>query len=205
MRREDALAQAAKIARLIIDGSRKLGGTPLNELPLLATLPLLAIASKGVWAPQLDPRIDEILIFGSVARDEDTVGDIDMMVLDRGFYSSSFQSRIERVASRNTDWYQSLDDNLRELLTGWFGLDETNEAVVEALAESVDLHILPLELLRSSAVKQKIAKHHRDPEFFENAFSHVLRWERWTSSFEPTTLAYIEERYHVRTQAEAAV
>lgn len=196
MKREDAFARATQVARLITNGNRRLGNTPLNQLPLLATLPFLTTGGLCLTG-EANPFIQEILIFGSVARREAEVGDIDMMILDGGFYSSVFQGRTEHAASRYTDWYQCLGENLRELLIGWFGFEETDEAVMEVLAEPVDLHILPAALLLNSGLRQKIAEHHRDPQFLDNAFSDLLRYNRMTRSFEPTSLTYLEERHSV--------
>lgn len=181
-----AIEYAERIARLIRRGERHLNETRFCDLPILARLPFFCIKEYGLTVPV----IDDILVFGSVARGEEEVGDVDVMVLDRGFYSSFFW----RFKCEEGDAYNKIQGNLRELLIGWFGLPHEDPETSAILTEvPVDLHVLPAEILRSPEVRAKLASKHSDPNFFENAFSALLRWDG--HRFVPITIEELEERH----------
>ena len=200
MKLQDALDSAVKIAEMIHEGNRRVSRSTINELPLLAHIPLLLLGSKKVSISQIDPSISEILIYGSVARGEEEVGDIDMMVLDGGYYSSIFQDRLQdgnMTGHRKgtSDWYRLLTDNLHELLTGWMSFEADEQRMAEIADIDVDLHVLPLTLLTHGNVRNEIASKHSDHRFLQNAFSSILRYNRATRKFEEIELGYLEKRY----------
>lgn len=190
MEKNGALQRAARVARLIRRGQHMLSRTAVKDLPLLALLPLFSMKEKGVEI--IDPTIEDILLFGSAARGDSTVGDIDMMIIDRGFYSTFFG---RKSGEAGLDWYLSLTNNLEMLLTGWFGLRREDAEVQEVLGTTkVDLHVLPVDLFRSPEKRAEIAGLHSDSSFFRNALSDVRRFEG--GEFIPTNLSYFEEKFN---------
>jgi predicted nucleotidyltransferase len=174
MERSVALEKVKTAANLITKGARKIENTQPKNLPLMATLPLLSV-SEGFEDPGIiDPDIREILLFGSLARGNDWVGDIDMMILDEGFYSNFFTAPNEVTEP----WYEDLGYNLGELLTQWFDFDPEDPKVNELMRSTpVDLHVLPADILYSGAKRDELLEHHHDPDFFENAFSDLMRFD----------------------------
>jgi len=135
-------------------------------------------------------HIFEILVFGSVARMGDhEVGDIDLIVLDDGSFSCKFAS-----GCVTKDWYDELMENLPELLYNFL---ECSEFEIEQLLGDikVDLHVLPLEMLKSDSLRKEIAEKHKDPNFLQNAFSSLLRLDG--IGFVPIKLEYFEAKYDV--------
>jgi len=195
MKRTDAAETALKIADLIQRGVRKFRSLTMKDLPLLAILPWLKLQSdlgtdKEIDWDALVPRVFEIIIFGSVAKeDREEVGDIDFMVLDNGCMSEFFTSK-----HKEDDWYQYLWENMCLLLSGW--LNYTEEQMDEVLAGiETDLHVLPLKMLKSKDLRAEFSCRHADARFFQNAFSTMLRYER--GKLIPTDIAYFEEKYKV--------
>lgn len=194
MKRNVAVGKALEIADLIQRGVRKFRSLTMKDLPLLAMLPWLKLqadlgADKEIDWDALVPQVFEIIIFGSVAKeDREEVGDIDFMVLDNGCMSEFFTS----PKHKEDDWYQDLWENMRLLLSGWLNYSE--EQLDEVLAGvETDLHILPLKMLKSNDLRAEIAAKHSDPRFLQNAFSAMLRYEG--GKLMPTDVAYFEERY----------
>ncbi len=195
MDRVEALSQAKEIAKMITAGVRKLGRTRLGEVGLFGLLPFLAAnkdakEGKDIDIKALNPRIFEILIFGSIAQGKEEVGDIDMMILDTGFFSRFFSS-----GCQTDDWYKELSSNAWILMTDWLDLDIGEvEAVLKGY--DVDLHVLPLKMLGSVGKRKEIAAKHKDPQFLRNCFASMLRFDGATEGFVPVTLEYFEKRYH---------
>ncbi|MDO8584673.1 MAG: nucleotidyltransferase domain-containing protein [bacterium] len=192
MKHSASLKNAVEIARIITIGQRKLGMTAVKDLSLFAMLPLLTLKENVSDINTLDPRINEILLFGSVARGEGEVGDIDLMVFDGGFYSNFFLSRGE---DEKKDAYGCLRGNLELLLTGWFDLNADDPDVVTALKHPVDLHVLPISILTSRAKRGEVGRMHKDPKFFQHAFAHVLRYDERTNAFVRIDIADLEKKY----------
>lgn len=195
MNKKGALEQAEGIAKLIKIGTNKLKRIEFRHLPVFSTLPWIKYTDdlkkdKGVNPKVLDSTIFEILIFGSVAnKDNGSVGDIDMVLIDNGFYSTFFKCGCE-----NEDWYHDLKDNLDELLNGWFelGTSKIEEFWVPDIID-VDLHILPVKLFKSREFRQEVANKHKDPEFLNNCFGTMLRY--FGGKFVPVNLPYFEKRF----------
>ena len=195
MKRIEAIEKATKIAGLIREGVNRIKyDTAMKDLPLLAMLPLLALgedlkSSKDVDFNSLCPKVFEVLIFGSVAReDSEDVGDIDIMVLDNGFFSKFFSCK------HKDDWYLGLSENLHLLLTGWLGYSD--DELLDVLdGVDTDLHVLPLEMLKSENLRKKIALKHRDPLFLQNAFSSMLVHDRVSHELNPSSIGYLEGKY----------
>lgn len=189
-----AFEKAEVIAGMIRKGVSSLRRRAIKDLPLLAWLPLLTLKTdldegKEPDYDNLEPRVHEILIFGSIAEGREEVGDIDMMVIDNGFFSRFFTSD-----SKKADWYEELSDNLEMFLTGW--LDCQNEEVEKLESLSVDLHILPVKMLGSMDVRNEIASKHKDPDFLKNCFGKMLRYSEPDGKFVPVNLGYFEKRYN---------
>jgi len=144
---------------------------------------------KNLDIMALNPHIFEILVFGSVATaGQRTVNDIDMMIIDSGFFSRFFMSGCEAE-----DWYEELTNNLEILLNGWFNL--SYKEIEDLLDEPVDLHILPAKMFQSAELRRKILRRHKDPNFLLNAFSSMIRYDRSEKKFVPVDVAYFEERF----------
>ena len=194
MKKRVALRRAGMIAEAIQNGVSKLGRTTMKDLPICAILPLLKLSSDAKEGKDLDiatmnPHIFEILVFGSVAtKGQRTVNDIDMMIIDSGFFSQFFISGCE-----TEDWYEELMDNLEVLLNGW--LDLSYEEIGGLLDTPVDLHILPAKMFKSAELRAEIVKRHKDPNFLRNAFSSMLRYNNSEKKFVPVDVAYFEERF----------
>lgn len=187
----EARETAAEIARLLLRGAHRIGTRRVSDQSLFGALSIIvAVTSRDYKA--LDPSIKELLLFGSTARNEPEPDDIDLMVLDGGFYSNVL---CPERKSPGRDRYESLGDNL-ERMFDWFDSPE-DYARVETLLEdvSVDLHVLPVTILTNDIVRHRISRQHRDPWFFENAFSTIQRFDASTISFVPVTLAELQRKY----------
>lgn len=194
MNRERALERAKEIAVLVERGTGRLRRTRVGDLPLLAMLPLFKLGADAREGRELDidalvPRILEILIFGSVADEANgEVGDIDMVLIDSGFFSEFFAN-----SSQEEDWYEGLSDNLEMLLVGFLGFDAAQ--IKGILNTPVDLHIFPVQMLKSAELRSEIISRHKDPEFLRNCFGSMLRYDRFMRRFTPVDVAYFEQRY----------
>lgn len=190
MKKIDAINKAIDIAKLITTGVIKLNNTPKKDLPLLANLPLIKIGSdlnngKEPNLEHLTPKVFEILIFGSTAnKKNDEVGDLDLIVFDNGFFSDFFTSKKEN------DMYANLSENLELMLNGWLGYDMNT---ISYLFENddIDLHVLPLQMLKSNELRKQLASNHHDPLFFENAFSSIMRYNYLSKTFVSTDIDFI--------------
>lgn len=204
MLHDRAMQLAKKIASLLIIGAQNVGGTPAVSQSLFGSLAIdMAASARDLSA--LDPRIKEILIFGSTAKGGDEVGDLDMFVFDGGFYSNvlmSLNKNGDLYGCRDMDMYSSIGKNLRLLLEGFMGYRDTDPQFSEVLNIDTDLHVLPISLLTDPDKRRKIAARHIDDCFFENAFSHLLRFNADTLEFEPVTIEALEQKY---AQAESLV
>jgi hypothetical protein len=194
MKRTEAIEKAKVIAKLIKKGVAKLRRTPINNLPILAMLPWLKASSDIESGEDSDfdclvPEVFEIFIFGSVAGKKDEVGDIDILILDNGFFSKFFNRGYEK----GKDQYEELSENLNLLLTGWLGYKESK--VSDIINVDTDLQILPFEMLKSEKLRSDIASRHSDPFFLQNAFSTLLRFDG--GELIPVDIAYLEEKHAV--------
>lgn len=195
-----ALEQATATARALIEGAERLRNRSMNEVPLLAWLPFLKLATEDSDVNSCDPVICEVLLFGSVAKKAEDVGDVDLMVLDTGFYSMLVLNQDRRDDGTLPDSKEgALQDNLRLLLGGYM---EYEEDLIEGLSLiPTDLHVLPCRVVTDEAFREEIAQQHLDPYFFENAFSCMMRYERTCSAFVPTTLIELQSQLRIRESA----
>lgn len=202
-----ALEVAVEIARLIHGGARRLSRTPMGELPLMVMLPMIDVAA-GAPVGHMDPSVKELLLFGSAARGEAVIHDVDLMMFDGGFYSEHFpvhphllhheRDAYSRLWHDGRDAYSRLRRNLRRLMEDWFGISPgcaESGAEVEALMTPVDLHVLPIAFFTNRILCEAIAQAHRDLHFFQNAFSNVLRYDEALAEFVPVGLEYFEKKY----------
>lgn len=192
MEREIALERAVRIAQLVLLGTCALSRVPFGESPLQARDSLKHGMMKGE-VPQI--VIDDIILFGSTARcgDKAEVGDIDLMVIDRGFYSPYFGHTGELA-----DEYSLLSKNLERLVQDWFLLSPRQVSQFIGLPlRQVDLHILPSKLFTSPLKRRQIALRHRDSEFLQNAFAHIMRYDPELEAFVDIDIEYFEQKYGV--------
>lgn len=197
--RKPLFRKAERLAVMILQKGRGLRQKPVKDLGFGSFLSFIKLQSdlkKGDVKEEdfssLAPRIYEIILFGSVAAGKKKPTDIDLMVLDNGHFSNFFPCTTKERHTEN--WYEDLGDNLLWLMNGWFEVQE--EQLQEILGDTkVDLHILPLRLLKSPDFRTEAAEKHKDPDFFRNAFGTALRLNRTTRKFEPLTLEYLEKRY----------
>ena len=128
MKRTEALEWAEKIAQLILSGSRQVERTSATNQTIMGTLSIMS-AMKNKDTEALDPSIVEIILFGSTAKsnDSDEVGDIDLMVFDRGFYSNVLSVEFTKGLTGDSS-NAFLRDNLTRLSEGWFGFSRNDLA-----------------------------------------------------------------------------
>ncbi|EKE21067.1 MAG: hypothetical protein ACD_7C00367G0001 [uncultured bacterium] len=191
MKKDDALKKAVEIGTLITNKSYDIE-VAVADMPFTATLPIIKrnnpgdpIDVEGIDLSSLDPHIFEVIIFGSVAQDKENVGDIDIIVIDGGYFSTVF-SCVDDV----DDWYSDISNNLFYLLTEWLYCSEEEVSFITA---PTDVHIFPLKMLKNKSFRQDIAQKHSDPCFLQNAFSSILRFDG--KAFVPIDVAYLENKY----------
>ncbi len=201
--RERFLRKAEQLAGLIFDKLYELRRKPLKDVGLGSLLSLVKLCAdfrekndlEGTSVRFLEPKIYEIILFGSVAAGKNSHSDIDLMILDNGHFSNFFPCMGEE--HHTEDWYEDLDENLLWLMSAWFGVHEAQ--IQEILGDiEVDLHILPLDLLKFRDFRTIAAEKHQDPNFFKNVFQEAMRFNCSERQFEPVTLEYLEEKYHCR-------
>ncbi len=144
-------------------------------------------------------------MFGSAARGESLVNDIDMMIFDYGFYSNVLvacnDERSKTKGCRNM--YFGLGKNLERMIH-FFGFDSHDPEVNDLLiGEKTDLHVLPIDLLTDPHTRKSIAANHLDPNFFENAFGCLFRFNRNAQVFEPITIEELRGKYSGVTSEES--
>jgi hypothetical protein len=196
--RESALDQAETTARILLRGAANLGRTKLRDVPLMAWLPFLAAGRdvKEHREPNIDacdPRIREVLLFGSLALGEGDVGDVDLMVLDSGFYSLPLQ-----VSSRNSPGKRRdskdflLQDNLWQVLGGYMGYGQ--DVIDRCRDIPTDLHVLPYSVVTDEAFRVNVAHDHHDQHFFDHVFECMMRFDKVSDEFVPVTLEELQAR-----------
>lgn len=226
MKRNFALQKAAEIAQAILVGMRKAGNCKFKDAPLLlALVPIITLlsdleAGESVDRSIIDFRVYETLLFGSAADESKAeVGDIDLIIIDGGTLSPFFMPDDPAVTDTNKehheddededfedpnaslgffglgDWYHELNENIRILLEGWLGYSE--DEIAKILGDTkIDLHVLPLEMIKSKEKRTEIASKHKDPMFLINVFKKMMRYDRTSESFVPVDIPYFEKTYH---------
>jgi len=188
-----ALDLAVRVANLLKEGGRYLSANiPIQQYDLMTDLSVMRAVDK---LRSLDPNIEEIILFGSAAKDGTEPRDLDLMVFDQGFYSNVF------LADINNQKYgegNSVETNFLNLLTTWFGYHEDTPKIHDILKETdIDLLVLPLAVFTNKMKRQEIADRQYDPEFFQNAFSSMMRFDDETGQFVKIDLSYFELKYRV--------
>lgn len=180
---EQALDHATMIARLLVRGATKIARTPVRQQSLLSELSIRrALLIQDINS--LDPSFQEIILFGSTAREGSKPEDIDLMVFDGGFYSGVMG--MPRA-------YGDLRRNFQKL-AAWF----YEEFGVEDFADvAVDLLVFPISVLTDPAERWKAASEQSDDKFFQNALSEIYRFDFEFGEFVKTDLSYFEEKYGV--------
>lgn len=198
MKLNQTLETATAIAHLLMLGSTELGRCCIKNLPLMGALSIISAGKSGDHNA-FDPKIKEIILFGSTARGENEPGDIDLMVFDNGFYSNilGFEPGEQVDGEFSSSWGGQLQENLHALLEGWFGYE--GSAVSQFNDVCVDLQVLPITILTDPVKRGEVGKKHFDPCFFENAFSVILRFDKSEMKFVRTTLEELEQKYQALT------
>ncbi len=194
MKNETAIKSANTIAKLLHVGAEIVATTPFEDLGFFAQRSVRR-AAQARDNDALNPRIDEIILFGSLARGDDDVGDIDMFVFDHGFYSWSFMKK-----NSFSYEYGVLANNLNRLLTYWFGFPNggyTEDEIRLVFNTKVDLMILPTRFLTDTTVFDGIANRQMDPNFFPNAMQKIMRFDSGKMVFVETDITYLEKKYRV--------
>jgi hypothetical protein len=189
------LKRAEALAKLIFGETETLSRTPLKNVGLGTLLTLYALRAdaekqdgkdKADYSP-CEPKIHELILFGSVARGDKNPEDIDLMILDNGHFSSAIPSE--------KNIYSDVSRNLSFLMNMWFGINE--EELAEILGDiKVDLLVQPIGLLQSASIRADLARQHRDEFFYKNVFGSAMRFDRELGYFVPLTLDYLEKTYN---------
>ena len=192
----DLLKKAEEIAGEILGQNSLFSHKKLKDAGLMVWLPFLRLQQdlkegKKLNTFSLDPKILEIFLFGSVARGQSTKeSDIDMMVIDTGFFSDFFE-----LDSDKEDWYLELSSNIKLLLVTWFEMGERQFG--ELLSKvKVDLHILPVKLLKSKKFREEVTEKHKDKNFLVNAFETMMVFDRYNKKFSKITVEELEKKYN---------
>jgi predicted nucleotidyltransferase len=153
----------------------------------------------GCFQKNKPVKIYDYLVFGSTARkcDSETVGDLDMLIIDNGQISQYFE-----YGSEIDDCYSILSNNLKNVILEMIGYNspEINYRASDFFRKlydedlSVDLHILPLRFFKDKQYRAEVSAKHGDPNFFKNCFSSILRF-RNGEQFVPVGVSYFEHKY----------
>lgn len=200
--RASAMEQATATARMLFSGAAMLGRLSLRQAPLLAWLPFLKLGADARQGKESDfkacnPAIYEILLFGSVATQAEDVSDVDLMLLDNGFYSMLFRDKEDQSKHHLPESKaEALRQNLELLFGGYMGCGAD---VVDRLAPiPTDLHVLPLTVVTDKTVRESVARQHRDPHFFDNVFKCMMRYDKARGEFVRITLSALQGRLRTR-------
>ncbi|MFA6908365.1 MAG: hypothetical protein WC289_00580 [Patescibacteria group bacterium] len=135
------------------------------------------------------PEIYEIFLFGSTAdtnvRD---VHDVDLMVIDNTYYSRHFEP-----PRGFESWYEHLSGNLAALLSRLGYQEQEGRKLCNF---HVDLHVLPLSVLLDKDFRFAMGSRHKDPQFFKNCFSVIMRFDQASRSFVRVTIEELERKYN---------
>lgn len=191
--------KAAALARLFLDETVRLQQTPLKDAPLMSWVPLLSLPEGGS-VEAVTPKINQILLYGSVARDEQDPHDIDMMIVDNGHFSPHFVSNIRDAADGT--WPFSPGDipyiggNLSEFVSMFFGYEggESDERLQNILQRThVDLHVFPQDLFTKKDFRDEMSRKMCDSRFLHNIVRDAMVYrDGW---FVPVTIEELEAKY----------
>ena len=193
MKREEALALAVKIGKLIMSGTKNLSRLPLRKILALPHPSLYK--DLGWFSEDLKPKVHEILLFGPATFDDASDLDgLDLIMLDNGFYSQIFQNEFETGVLYRGHLYRSAKENLKNLLENWFVYDDFYTA--EICMEKVALHIFPLSILGDDEERRRLSEQRRNLDFFRYIFSSTLRFELdGDQTLRRVDLGYFGRRY----------
>ena len=199
--RLELLKKAEQIANLIFEKLNELRHTPIKDAGLGSLLLIFKlqndIKENKADFSSLDPKIYEIILFGSVAKDSENPTDIDLMIFDNGHFSNFFPCMTNE--HHMDDWYENLGENFQWLMDGWFNVHDDQLKQILGNVE-VDCHILPMRFFKSKELREEVAEKHKDPNFFKNAFGEAMRFNRSEGKFEPLTFEYLEEQFRCRLE-----
>ncbi|TRZ77751.1 nucleotidyltransferase domain-containing protein [bacterium] len=198
--RLELLTKANQIARLIFIKLNELRCKPVKDMGLGSWLSLFKLQAdikegeslKEEALDSLDPKIYEVILFGSVAEGKKDPTDIDLMIFDNGHFSNFLPCMTNK--HHMNDWYENLGENFQWFMSGWFGVhDDQLQQMLDGV--EVDLHVLPMNFFKSKKLREEITEKHKDSNFFKNAFEKAMRFDRSTDQFELLTLEYLEEKF----------
>lgn len=120
------------------------------------------------------PEILEILVFGSTARGEQEVGDLDLLVIYR--------------LTDECDYAEPVTDRFEDI---------EKELVEKNLAHiPIDFTPLSVSYFVNEQIRKEYRRHvFRNPDFVENALAICLRWNREKHEFCPSNLAEIDASF----------
>ncbi|MDD3284913.1 MAG: nucleotidyltransferase domain-containing protein [Patescibacteria group bacterium] len=189
-KKESMLIVAIEIATCIIKKTNRIMHKTLLQSGFGVFMNLLEKFGNANKNIPNAPEIHDIFIFGSLATDEENPKDIDICVVDNGFFSWYFN---EHKESRE-DAYHMLKENLNELFGLWFG-SETEEIEKMANGFDVDLHLLPVDFFKDPKVRNRLLSKHDDPNFYRNSFYQVICLTPGDYYQKKVGVEYFQERY----------
>lgn len=199
LHKERLLQIAENLADIIYYESCELKFKPIKNLGLGSWMSIAKLASElkseveNIGFECLVPKIHEIILYGSLATEQEYPEDIDLMIIDNGHFSEYFHAH----PYDDLDAYLELSENLELLMDLWFRISEEklSEEILEGTGIKVDLHVLSINLITSLDYRKKISAEHNDPDFFRNAFHRSMRFNPALRKFEPLALEYLEKMY----------
>lgn len=134
----------------------------------------LAIASRL----RTSPHIEEIILFGSLARKDSNPRDIDLMILDNGYYS------LQRVMTYSVNDWATV-----KLFTELFDTD-LNRFVSAMMTGWLDILTINGSALKSRATYARaVVQVQQDGSFFENISRDLLTFDQQTVQWKVNTEA----------------
>ena len=141
----------------------------------------------------LESKDSEIILFGSVATDKEEPNDIDLMVFEDGSFSEIISSHLY-TEEDYADEYSTLGDNFQKIIECVVIPDKETRKMLEETP--VDLHVLSREFFQSAQYRKTLAKKHKDPNFFQNAFKSAMRFDQSEGKFKPLKMSELEEKFN---------
>ena len=192
MNHQDAMIHATTIARLLYTEACGMISTPTRNLTKYGRYSIeRAKAARDGEA--LNPRIDEIIIFGSILDTETEVTEINMFAIDHGFYSGTLLNK-----ALTETMPEDIHGNLMRMLKLWFFNQNKVYAKSDieiVLSTQVNLTVLPVRFLTNSGLREMILSNQLDPAFCRRAFRRMMRFDPDSGRFVAISLEYLERRF----------